>query len=380
MDSDNKKSVGYYCFGIALNLIGIIVCAVSGIPVSIEDTDGIAVLMVMLLILVYPLFFIFGTILIVNKYYYNRRHWKYIRITTGIIQISIATIAIFASPYIDNIVLSTGAIYELICGIIVLANQNKILPENVALPDEEEEDDEEDDAFSIYESVGSSTHNQIRATKTVQKQNSPSKDIIKPASYSALTITNGALGIAGEIEHFSMEDIDTISSIENTTKKGKLFEEYVAKILEYNMYTDVTIIGGSGDLGGDIEARRTNRKVIIQCKCYNGSVPYRAIQEVFSAARTRGGIPIVITNSHFSKQSIENAEIQGVTLFDRNELQKMIDNANEVIESGRSFVSRRVRERKLDDEERDIEERNIVRKAETRGMEKKKPEEDPNME
>ncbi len=345
MDSDNKKSIGYFVGGVLLNIVGFIACAVSGIFIN-EPTDGVTVFLIMLSTMIYPLFFIFGTILMVNKYYYNRRHWKAARIIAGIIMICTIGLLMIIEQSTNNMLLGLAAIYEMVCGIVVLANQNKILPEDVSLP-EEDDDDEDEGKLSIYEPVRRTKIDSSSTTKTVTRQQASTDINSSVERNSALEIIKGNITIANQINHFSMSDIDIISNIENSTKKGKLFEEYVAKLLEYNSYTNISIIGGSGDLGGDIEARKANRKIIIQCKCYNGTVPYRAIQEVFSAARTRGGTPMVITNSHFSKQSIDNAEIQSVILCERSGLQTMIDIANEILDSEKEFERKHIEQKNI---------------------------------
>ena len=382
MNSGNKKSEGYFGFGIGLHLAGTILCVVSSISVY-EETNGKTAMKLFLIMLLYPLFYIFGTILIVNRYYYHKHIWKSVRIATGVILLSFALIAIAICATIDNMGLGYAGLYELICGIIVLSNQNKILYDNSVLPNKV--DVERDKKPSTYDTVRQIPINQGSVEMNVRNPQIQANNISPAYAYSGLVRIGGDISVADRIQHFSMADIDAISVIENTTKKGKLFEKYVAQILEYNTYTDVSIIGGSGDLGGDIEARKANRKVIIQCKCYSGSVPYRAIQEVFSASRTRGGIPIVITNSHFSKQSIDNAEIQGVKLYDREELQKMIEIANEVIDSERSYERNRIRERieeRIEEEpvEETIPERHIDIKTEKEIKGKNISEKDANKE
>lgn len=380
MDTDNKKSVGIFITGIVLHILGITACGISGIFIK-EEFDSVQAILMLLATFLYPLFFIFGTIMMVNKYYYNRRHWKYARIVSGSLLLSIGAVFFIVSAGLSNVLLALAMTYETICGIIILANQNKILPEGVSLPEEEE-----DGKLSIYEPIKEAVKIPPSQTKAGPVVHAPINDISKYVKKTSFETINGEMHLAKKIDRFSMSDIDTISNIENSSKKGKLFEEYVARLLEYNAYTDVSIIGGSGDLGGDIEARKANRRVIIQCKCYSGSVPYRAIQEVFSASRTRGGIPIVITNSHFSKQSIDNAEIQGVKLYDREELQKMIEIANEVIDSERSYERTRIRERieeRIEEEpveEEIIPERHIDKKTEIEIKGKKLSEKDANKE
>ena len=73
-----------------------------------------------------------------------------------------------------------------------------------------------------------------------------------------------------ELKHFSMEDVDSISQLTNSKKKGDLFEQYCARLLELNNFKDIQVVGGTGDMGADIIGWKWNRKVVIQCKCYKG--------------------------------------------------------------------------------------------------------------
>ena len=131
------------------------------------------------------------------------------------------------------------------------------------------------------------------------------------------------------IDYLSITDIDRISDIENTKVKGDAFEEYCARILELNHFTDIKRVGGSGDRGADIIARKGPRKYVIQCKCYKKSIKYEAFQATLSARKMFMADGIIMTNSHFTKQTIEDAEEQGIYLWDREKLIELIENANE---------------------------------------------------
>ena len=135
-----------------------------------------------------------------------------------------------------------------------------------------------------------------------------------------------------KITFFSMKHIDTISQIKGKKEKGDLFERYCAKLLEYNGFKNIQVVGGRGDLGADIIAWKGSRKFVIQCKCYQGSVPYHALEQTVTARKNvNAGEGIILTNSYFTEQTKTIAPEHQIYLWDRNKLQKLIDDANEVI-------------------------------------------------
>jgi restriction system protein len=56
------------------------------------------------------------------------------------------------------------------------------------------------------------------------------------------------------------------------------FEKYVALIFQRRGYR-TKLCGGTGDQGIDIEARRKNEYIVIQCKRYAGNVPSSMVRE-----------------------------------------------------------------------------------------------------
>ncbi len=135
-------------------------------------------------------------------------------------------------------------------------------------------------------------------------------------------------------KEFSMDDIDQISNITGKKMKGDLFEQYCARLLELNMFSNVQVVGGSGDLGADIIAWKGNRKYCIQCKCYSNTVPYHALEQTVTARKNVGASEaILLSNNYFSKQTRQIAPEHQIVLWDRDKLAKLIDNANAVLES-----------------------------------------------
>ena len=106
---------------------------------------------------------------------------------------------------------------------------------------------------------------------------------------------------------------------------GEAFEQFCARLLIKNGYEDVSLTKGSGDQGIDIIAYRDGIKCGIQCKCYSSDIGNGAVQEVF-AGKTfyKCNVGIVLTNQHFSPSAIQLAEANGVVLWGRETLIKLI--------------------------------------------------------
>ncbi len=106
---------------------------------------------------------------------------------------------------------------------------------------------------------------------------------------------------------------------------GHDFEYFCADVLRKNGFYNVEVTQGSGDHGVDIFAEKGDISYAIQCKRYEGSVPYKAIQEAYSAKGIYNrDIAVVMTNSTFTQQGIEDAKRLSVKLWDRNKLQEMM--------------------------------------------------------
>lgn len=106
---------------------------------------------------------------------------------------------------------------------------------------------------------------------------------------------------------------------------GHDFEYFCADLLRKNGFYNVEVTQGSGDHGVDIFAEHDDISYAIQCKRYDGSVPYKAIQEAYSAKGIYNkDIAVVMTNSTFTQQGIEDAKRLNVKLWDRNKLEEFI--------------------------------------------------------
>jgi len=107
---------------------------------------------------------------------------------------------------------------------------------------------------------------------------------------------------------------------------GYEFEEFVAEILRHNGFTDVEVTPSSGDKGVDIMAFLEEEMYVIQCKRYSSPIGNGAVQEIYAGKDFYDAdFAVVITNSSYTKSAKEMAEKLDVLLWDRDELDKMID-------------------------------------------------------
>ena len=126
------------------------------------------------------------------------------------------------------------------------------------------------------------------------------------------------------------ESGDSIFQVDFDSMDGKQFEKFCARLLIKNGYEDVSRTKGSGDQGIDIIAFKDNIKYGIQCKCYSSDIGNSAVQEVFAGkAFYKCNIGIVLTNRHFSPSAIELAKTNGIILWGREALLKLIRNIRE---------------------------------------------------
>lgn len=106
---------------------------------------------------------------------------------------------------------------------------------------------------------------------------------------------------------------------------GEEFEQYVALLLADHHYRHIEITKGSGDQGVDILCERNGRSYAIQCKNYDGAVGNFAVQEAYAGAEFYGcDIPVVVCPGTFTRGAIELAESTGVTLWDGEQLSRMM--------------------------------------------------------
>lgn len=105
---------------------------------------------------------------------------------------------------------------------------------------------------------------------------------------------------------------------------GEEFEDFCIDLLETNGFSDVRKTKQSGDHGIDILAEKDGVLYAIQCKCYSSNVGNAAVQQVYSGKGLYDAdVAVVMTNSHFTRQAIADANRLRVRLWDREKLEEM---------------------------------------------------------
>ena len=123
--------------------------------------------------------------------------------------------------------------------------------------------------------------------------------------------------ITPSLKYINKENFDSM--------EGKEFEDFCAAVLIKNGFKDVRFTKGSGDHGIDIIAKKDRKKYAIQCKRYSNPVGNKAIQEAYSGkAIYKADVAVVLTNSFFTKQAIEDAKMLKVQLWNRNKLLSLV--------------------------------------------------------
>lgn len=121
------------------------------------------------------------------------------------------------------------------------------------------------------------------------------------------------------------EPVSQSKADEGDLLSGREYEVYCKRILEAAGWS-VVLTPGSGDQGADIIAEKNDRRVVIQCKFYNGSVGNRAVQEAYAAAGFQDAhYAVVTTNSIFTKSARQLAHKNNVVLMHHEDLAGLED-------------------------------------------------------
>lgn len=160
--------------------------------------------------------------------------------------------------------------------------------------------------------------------------NAPSDDLRDIKDNMQLSIDRLHRRLASENAQLSTSPTSFSTLTAFDTMDGHDFEYFCADLLRKNGFSNVEVTQGSGDHGVDIFAEQGDVTFAIQCKRYEGSVPYKAIQEAYSAKGIfNKDVAVVMTNSTFTQQGIEDAKRLSVKLWDRDKLNEFIRNATE---------------------------------------------------
>lgn len=103
------------------------------------------------------------------------------------------------------------------------------------------------------------------------------------------------------------------------------FEHYVADLFRRKGY-DVTLRGGSGDLGVDLEVadRNSARRAIVQCKRYQNTVGAETVRELYGTLlHERVAHGFLVTSAEISRAARSWAKDKPLTLIDGRTLIKI---------------------------------------------------------
>lgn len=139
------------------------------------------------------------------------------------------------------------------------------------------------------------------------------------------------------LKYSNLDDIDKLDGLQ--------FESFVANLLKKLNYNNVKLTPATGDFGIDILCEKDNIKYAIQCKNYNNVLGSKPIQEAFSGKEYyKCHIGVVITNNYFTNHAQELAKNNGILLWDRAILEKMIRQSD-----GEVIIKESIIENDIDD-------------------------------
>lgn len=108
------------------------------------------------------------------------------------------------------------------------------------------------------------------------------------------------------------------------SRVGTDFEKYCAAILEDAGFENVRLTRASGDYGVDLLAEKDWITWAFQCKCYDGPVGIKAVQEIYSGRDFyHCHVGVVMTNSIFTSAAENLAQSQNILLWDGDFLQTL---------------------------------------------------------
>ncbi len=120
-----------------------------------------------------------------------------------------------------------------------------------------------------------------------------------------------------------------ITEIDNMN--GYEFEQFTGALLKNLGYKNIVITKKSNDYGIDLTCSKNGKKYAIQCKCYSYKLGNAPIQEAVAGRQYyECDIGVVITNNYFTENAINLADVNGILLWDRNELINMLQKVNKI--------------------------------------------------
>jgi restriction system protein len=105
---------------------------------------------------------------------------------------------------------------------------------------------------------------------------------------------------------------------------GPGFERFLAAVFRNHRYA-VSHIGKTGDQGADLIVQVGPTRIVVQAKCYSGSVGNSAVQEAHAGKGFHHcHRAMVVTNSYFTTSAIALARELGCGLIDGRSLPLLI--------------------------------------------------------
>ncbi len=113
-------------------------------------------------------------------------------------------------------------------------------------------------------------------------------------------------------------------NINELNKNGDDFENLIVRLYNSMGYISKRI-GGHGDQGGDVIASKDGENILIQAKCYQGSVGNAAVQQATAAIPHYGCTKaVVVTTSYFTLEAVSLAKSNNVELIDGEMLKRKL--------------------------------------------------------
>jgi restriction system protein len=142
-----------------------------------------------------------------------------------------------------------------------------------------------------------------------------------------------------KLRRSGIKDIDTMDGIQ--------FEYYLRELFLSQGY-QVEVTKSVGDFGADLILKKSDKKIVVQAKRYSQNVGIKAVQEVVAAKNFYKATDAwVVSNSEFTKASIELAEKTNVLLIDRTKLIESILKMNPSAVPNANVIKNKVEAKKI---------------------------------
>lgn len=130
--------------------------------------------------------------------------------------------------------------------------------------------------------------------------------------------------IAIWVQRYEQKQMLSSGILEIDRMLGTTFERYLVAVFR-QLGHQVQHTGRIGDYGADLVIARNGERTIVQAKRWNRKVGVRAIQEAVAAKGMYGcTAAMVVTNSFYTEQAKTLARANGVELWDRSQLVRML--------------------------------------------------------